>query len=119
MSLLSLIGIGVAQAATSAPTGTQSVTGEFMSMAPMLIIFLAVFYFLIIRPQSRRSKEQKQLLEQLTVGDEVVTIGGIVGRLSKLRDNFVVLTIAKDTEITIQKSSISAVIPKGTMESVE
>jgi preprotein translocase subunit YajC len=91
--------------------------GSFLSMLPMLLIFVVIFYFLLIRPQSKRAKEQKQLLSNVAVGDEVLTAGGIVGKVLQLKDNFIVLNIGKNVEITLRKSSIASVLPKGTMES--
>lgn len=117
MSLLSLLGISSAHAATTVPTTTPP-EGGLLSMIPMLILFIAVFYFLLVRPQSKRAKEQRELLENLSVGDEVLTTGGIIGRLIKLRDNYVVLSIGKDIEMTFQKAAIASVLPKGTMDSI-
>lgn len=121
MSLLSLLGVSSVHAATAATTATTAgapAQGSFLSVLPMLIIFIAVFYFLLIRPQSKRAKEQRQLLENLVMGDEVLTAGGIIGRVIKLRDAYVVLLVGKDLEMTFQKTSVSAVLPKGTMESI-
>lgn len=115
MSLLSLIGISTAYAATNAAPAAQH-QGSLLGMLPMLILIVLVFYFLLIRPQQKRAKAQKDLMNKLTIGDEVVTIGGIVGKLSKMRDTFVVITIAKDVEITIRKAAIESVLPKGSME---
>jgi preprotein translocase subunit YajC len=75
-------------------------------------------YFLIIRPQMKRSKEQKQMVASLQKGDEVVTSGGTLGRVAKVGDQFVNLEIAPNIEMTVQKSSIQTVMPKGTMKSV-
>ena len=116
MSLLSLLGISTAYAAT--PSTTASSEGGFLSVLPMLIIFIAVFYFLLVRPQSKRAKEQRELLDNLAVGDEVLTTGGIIGRLMKLRDNYVVISTGKDVEMTFQKTAIASILPKGTMESI-
>lgn len=118
MSLLSILGISSAHAATTAAATTAPQEGGFLSVLPMLIIFIAVFYFLLIRPQSKRAKEQRQLLDNLSVGDEVLTAGGIMGRLTKLRDSYVVIAVSKEIEMTFQKSSIASVLPKGTLESI-
>ncbi|EKD76901.1 MAG: preprotein translocase, YajC subunit [uncultured bacterium] len=118
MSLLSLLGISTAYAATAPATSTTTPESGFLSVLPMLVIFIAVFYFLLIRPQSKRAKEQRQLLESLAVGDEVLTTGGIIGRLTKLRDGYVVLVVGKDVEMTFQKGAIASVLPKGTMDSI-
>lgn len=85
----------------------------------MLGIFFVVFYFLLWRPQAKRAKEQRALIAGLAKGDEVVTSGGLVGRISKLNDNFMVLTVAEGVELTIQRSAVASVLPKGTMHSVE
>lgn len=117
MSLIELMGITSAHAA--AAPAAQSHQGGFLSLLPMLILIALVFYFLMVRPQQKRAKQQKSLMEKITVGDEIVTVGGIVGKLSKLRDGFIVLTIASGVEITMRKSAIESVLPKGTMESGE
>jgi len=114
MSLLGIIGITSAYAAP-ATTGAHH-EGGFLSLLPMLILIGLVFYFLMVRPQQKRAKQQKELMSKLAVGDEIVTIGGIVGRLSKLRDGFIVLTISNGVEITMRKTAIESVLPKGTME---
>lgn len=115
MSLLSLMGISTAYAATTAPASHE---GGFLSVLPMLIIFIVVFYFLLVRPQNKRAKEQREMLDNLSVGDEVLTTGGIIGRLTKLRDAYIVLSISKDIEMVFQKSAIASVLPKGTLESI-
>lgn len=115
MSLLSLLGISDAYAATTTPV---SPAGSALSALPMLLLFIVAFYFLIVRPQSKRAKEQRQLMESLAVGDEVLTTSGIIGRLTKLRDNYAVITIGKDIEMTFQKNAIATVLPKGTLESM-
>ena len=115
MSLLGFIGITSTHAATTA--AAQQHQGGFLSLLPMLLLIAAVFYFLMVRPQQKRSKQQKSVMAKITVGDEIVTVGGIVGKLSKLHDGFIVLTIASGVEITMRKSSIESVLPKGTMES--
>src|SRR3990167_6832921 len=116
MSFLSMLGISTAHAATTSGTAPQE--GGLMSVLQMLVIFVAVFYFLLIRPQSKRAKEQRQLMDNLMVGDEVLTAGGVIGRLTKLRDNYIVIAVSKDIELTFQKNAIASVLPKGTMESI-
>ena len=116
MSLLNLLGIGTAYASTAEPA--KAAGGSFLTLLPMLLIF-AVLIFFMMRPQMKRAKEHRKLMESITVGDEVVTAGGIVGRVSKMRDNFVVLNLSKDNEIVLQKSSIANVLPKGTIDSIQ
>ena len=87
-----------------------------MQLLPLLLIFV-VFYFLLIRPQMKRSKEHKQLLEKLAVGDEVVTSGGVAGKVTTLGENFVSVEIADNTVIKLQRQAITGVLPKGSLKS--
>ncbi|PIZ03616.1 MAG: preprotein translocase subunit YajC [Gammaproteobacteria bacterium CG_4_10_14_0_8_um_filter_38_16] len=119
MSLLSLMGISTAHAATTTASAAAPHQGSLLSMLPMLILFIAAFYFLLVRPQSKRAKEQRLLLSSLSVGDEVLTSGGIAGRLTKLRDSYAVITVGKDVEMIFQKASIATVLPKGTLETIQ
>ena len=91
-----------------------------MEMIIMLVVFGLVFYFMILRPQSKRMKEHKGLMSALSKGDEVLTQGGIVGKIAKVSDekDFMVISITEGTEVTIQKSAVTAVLPKGTMKSL-
>ena len=84
-----------------------------------LIVLAAVFYFFILRPQSKRAKEQKAMIEALQRGDEVVTGGGELGRISKVFEQYVGVELAENVEVTVQKSSIQAVLPKGTIKSIK
>ena len=84
----------------------------------MMIIFFVIFYFLVIRPQMKQQKEHKKLVEGLTKGDEVVTSGGMLGRINQVGDNFVLLEVADGTEVKVQKNAVSAVMPKGTVKSL-
>ena len=94
--------------------------GAGMDMIIMLLVFGLVFYFMIYRPQAKRVKEHKSLMSALGKGDEVLTQGGLVGKIAKVSDekDFVVISIAEGTEVTVQKAAISAVLPKGTMKSL-
>jgi preprotein translocase subunit YajC len=89
----------------------------FGFLLPMLVIF-AAFYFLLIRPQQKRQKAHTQLVSGLSVGDEVLTAGGILGKVTAVSDHYATLHIAENVEIKIQKSTVSAVVPKGTMDAV-
>ncbi len=84
----------------------------------MLVIFGLIFYFMLIRPQSKRAKEHKAMLEAVQKGDEVVTIGGIVGKVVKIKDQFVVVALNDNDQIIVQKHAVSATLPKGTIENV-
>lgn len=107
-----LITPAYAQSAPASPFG-----GDLMAFLPMVAIFV-VFYFLLIRPQQKKAKEAKAMLEALQKGDEVVTGGGILGRISKLGDQYVTVDIANGTEITVQRGAISQLLPKGTIKAL-
>ena len=96
----------------AAPVPSQS---PFMQFVPFVLIFL-VMYFLMIRPQQKRAKEQKAMMEALAKGDEVVTIGGILGKVSKVTDQHVTVEVATGTEIVVQKHAVSSLLPKGTLK---
>ena len=102
--------ISNAHAAGEAPAGGG------IEMLLMMGVFFAIMYFMIIRPQQKRAKEHKQLLESLHKGDEVVTGGGVLGKVAGLNENFVELTIAENVVIKVQKQAIASVLPKGTMK---
>ncbi len=106
----------ISQAHAAAPA--QQADGT--SMLIMLAVFGLVFYFMIYRPQAKRVKEHKSLMAELSKGDEVLTQGGIVGKIVKVSDekDFIVVSIAEGTEVTVQKGAVNAVLPKGTMKSL-
>lgn len=81
--------------------------------------FVLIFYFLLWRPQSKRRKEHQALMSGLDKGDEVVTSGGIVGRINKVEDDFVKIQVAPNMELRVQKSAIGATLPKGTLKSLD
>lgn len=114
MSLLSFF-ISSAHAETSLPANAPP------SNFPMVVILVgfAVFaYFTIFRPQNKRAKEQRDLLNSLAVNDEVITSGGILGRIVKLSDNYAVIAVNDTNEISIQKSAIANALPKGTLKTI-
>ncbi|GIU29776.1 MULTISPECIES: preprotein translocase subunit YajC [unclassified Shewanella] len=108
--------ISNAYAADPAATGA----GGTMELIFMLVIFGLIFYFMIFRPQSKRVKEHKNLMSSLSKGDEVLTSGGILGKIAKISDenDYVLLTINETSEITIKKDYIAAVLPKGSIKSL-
>ena len=83
-----------------------------------LVGFLVIFYLMIWRPQAKRAKEQKALLGNLQKGDEVVTTGGIAGKITKVTDAFVVIEVSDTVELKIQKGSVAATLPKGTLKAI-
>ena len=90
----------------------------FIGFLPIILMFV-LLYFLMIRPQMKRSKEQKAMIEALQKGDEVVTAGGVVGRITKLGEQYITLEIAPNTEISVQKASVQTLLPKGTLKSLQ
>ncbi len=90
----------------------------FASLVPLILIFV-IFYFLLLRPQIKRAKEHKQMVGSLTKGDEVVTSGGLLGRIVKVDDNFVSLEITDGVRVKVQKSAVTSLMPKGTFKGGE
>ena len=113
MSAQAISGLVLAQAADTA--------SSLMGMAPILLMFV-VLYFLMIRPHMKRQKEHKALLAALAKGDEVISAGGLLGKVTKVSDNYVTIEVAeladKPIEIMMQKASVSAVLPKGTIKAL-
>ena len=112
MISLSDLFISNAYAQAAAPAAD----GGFIQFLPLFAL-VVVFYFLILRPQHKRAKEQRAMLEALQKGDEVVTAGGMLGRVTKVGDNYASVEVAEGVNIQVQKSSIQSVLPKGTIKS--
>jgi preprotein translocase subunit YajC len=87
------------------------------TMLPMVAIFV-VFYFLLIRPQQKKAKEHRSMLEALEKGNEVVTAGGVVGRITRIADPYVTVEIAPGIEVTVQRQAVTQLLPKGTLKSL-
>jgi preprotein translocase subunit YajC len=107
--------------AQAAPAAANDPTGGLMSMLPIILMFV-VLWFLMIRPQMRKAKEHQKMVGELQKGDEIVTQGGIVGRITKVGENYITVEVAerKDgpVEVTMQKQAISALLPKGTLKTL-
>ncbi len=103
--------IASAYAQDAAPQG-----GGLMGFLPLILIFV-VFYFMLIRPQMKRAKEHRQMVSALGKGDEVVTNGGLLGRITDIDESFVTLKVADNVEIKLQRHAVANVMPKGTMKS--
>jgi preprotein translocase subunit YajC len=101
-----------------AQAAAGSMQGGFMDYLP-LIGLVAVFYFLVLRPQQTRAKELKAMTEALQRGDEVVTSGGELGLVSKVYEQYVSVTLAENMDVMVQKSAIMSVLPKGTIKSIK
>ena len=90
---------------------------DWVGLMPLVLLFV-LLYFLMIRPQMKRTKEHKAMTEALQKGDEVITGGGMLGRINKVGDNYVTLQVAENVEIQVQKAAIQTLLPKGTIKSV-
>ena len=90
----------------------------FIGFLPIILMFV-LLYFLMIRPQMKRAKEQKAMIEALQKGDEVVTAGGVVGRITKLGEQYVTVEIAPNIEIVVQRSAVQVPLPKGTLKTLQ
>lgn len=107
-----LISPAYAQAAGAATQGDTLLT-----FLPMVAIFV-VFYFLLIRPQQKKQKESRAMLESLEKGNEVVTVGGVLGRIIKLDEQYVTVEVAPSVQMVVQRAAISQLLPKGTLKSM-
>ena len=108
------LAITAAHASTGAPAGQQSL---LMNLLIPVALF-AIFYFLIIRPQSKRNKQHKAMVDGLTVGNEVVFAGGLIGRIKKVEGDYAVITLNHSTEVKIQSASVVMVLPTGTIDNI-
>lgn len=107
----------ISSAHAAAPGGAQ---GGGFEMLIMLGVFGLIFYFMLYRPQAKRVKEHKALVEGLSKGDEILTQGGIVGKITKVNaeKDFVEISLNESTNIVVQKNAVTAVLPKGTMKNI-
>lgn len=105
-------------ASAMAQTAQPEAPSLIASLLPLILI-VVIFWFLLIRPQMKRNKEHKALVEGLSVGDEVITAGGLLGRISSVADSFVTVEVNTGVEVHIQRHSIAQVVPKGTMKNLK
>ena len=106
----SLIPDAMAQTAGAAPGGSG------MTSLIMMAVFVVIFYFLLIRPQQKKQKEHQAMLSKITAGDEVVTAGGILGKVIEVGDNFLTIEIADNVRIKVQRFQVTSLVPKGTLK---
>ena len=99
--------------AQAAPSGDPG----YIGLLPIVLMFV-LLYFLMIRPQMKRAKEHKSMIEALQKGDEVVTSGGVVGRVAKIDESYISLQVAENVEIMVQRPSVQLVLPKGTIKTL-
>ena len=93
-------------------------TPDLMSMLPIILMFV-LLYFIMIRPQMKRAKEHKTMVEALQKGDEVIAAGGIVGKITKINESYATLQIANGVEIQVQRPSVQQLLPKGSLKSID
>ncbi len=99
-----------------AQAGAASASGQLAPLL-MIVVFIGIFYFLLIRPQQKKAKDHQAMIQKLSVGDEVVTSGGVLGRVTDVGDHFVTLEIADSVRIKVQKVQVTSLMPKGTLKS--
>ncbi len=99
-----------------AQAGPPGPGGQFAPIL-MMVVFVVIFYFLLIRPQQKKAKEHQALVSKLSAGDEVVTTGGILGKVIEVGDSFVTMEIADGVRIKVQKFQVGSLMPKGTLKS--
>jgi len=100
-----------------AQSGTSAQGGGIESLV-LIVLMFGVLYFLMIRPQMKRAKEHKSMIDALQKGDEVVTAGGVLGRISRINENYVTLEIANGVEVNVQRPAVQLVLPKGTIKNI-
>ncbi|WP_035052738.1 preprotein translocase subunit YajC [Andreprevotia chitinilytica] len=101
--------------AFAADAAAPGVAAGFMQFAPMVVIFV-LFYFMLIRPQQKRAKEQKAMLDALAKGDEISTTGGLIGKISKVSEQYLTLELSDGVEILIQRAAVAQRLEKGTLK---
>jgi preprotein translocase subunit YajC len=106
----------ISPAYAQAPAGGAD--GGLLSFLPIIVMFV-VLYFLMIRPQMKRAKEAKAMVDALQKGDEVITAGGVLGRITKVGEAYITVEIAPNTEVSVQRGAVQTLLPKGTLKSVQ
>lgn len=117
LTLLVLVGLTPLAHADDVATAVGAHGGSWSSMVMFGAIFV-MMYFLMIRPQSKRAKEHRNLLSTLAKDDEVVTQGGLLGKIVRISGNFFIIALSEGVEVTIQKQSVAQVLPKGTLKTI-
>ena len=109
--------ISNAYAQTAGATADPGIMGTLGMYGPFVILFV-LMYFLMIRPQQKRQKELRTMMDALAKNDEVITVGGVLGRVTKVSEGYVTIEVAAGTEMVVQKSAVTALLPKGTLKSL-
>lgn len=108
----------ISEAVAAAAEGVQSPHTDSSFSLVMIVAIFVLFYFMLIRPQNKRAKEHRNLISQIKAGDEVVTVGGVLGKITNVSDQYVSVSIAEGVDVRLQRSAISSVLPKGTLKSI-
>ena len=98
-------------------TGASGPADSMMGLLPIILMFV-LLYFMMIRPQMKRQKEHKAMAEALKAGDEVISAGGILGRITKIADSYITVEIAENTQIVVQRAAVQTLLPKGTIKAI-
>ncbi|MES2300400.1 MAG: preprotein translocase subunit YajC [Pseudomonadota bacterium] len=107
----------ISNAFAQSASDASSMGGSLTTILPFILMFV-VMYFLMIRPQQKKAKEQKAMMDALTKGDEVITAGGILGKVTKVAESYVTIEVASNTEVMVQRHAITILLPKGTLKSL-
>lgn len=107
----------ISNAYAQSPLDAMGLGSNITSFLPLILMFVAM-YFLMIRPQQKRAKEQKAMMDALAKGDEVVTAGGLLGKVSKVSEGYVTLEVSTGTDVVVQKQSVTMLLPKGTLKAL-
>lgn len=102
----------------AAAEGVQPAHADTSFSLVMIVAIFVLFYFMLIRPQNKRAKEHRELIAQIKAGDEVVTIGGMLGKVTSVSDLYIAVNIAEGVDVHFQRTAISSVLPKGTLKSI-
>ncbi|AFL75003.1 preprotein translocase subunit YajC [Thiocystis violascens] len=105
----------ISDALAQGEVAAASAGDSFIALLP-LVLFAVVFYFLLIRPQAKRQKEHQKMVAALAKGDEVITVGGIAGRINEIGENFILVEIADGVQVKVRRATIESVLPKGTLK---
>ena len=108
----------ISTAAAAAVPAPAAAPGGAFGQVLMLLMFVGIFYFMLWRPQRKRTKEHQQLLGGLQKGDEVITSGGLFGKVSEMQDDFILLNVADNVDVRLQKHAVASVLPKGTLKAM-
>lgn len=108
----------ISSAMAAAPSSTASAAGDSTFSMVMIVAICVLFYFMLYRPQSKRAKDHRTLVNNLKKGDEIVTAGGLLGKVNTIDEQFIKINLAEGIEVTVQRAAVTQVLPKGTLKSL-